>query len=157
MVSPQLARYHRLKTEGGKAWEAMRAKQRVARAKWRKSNPNTKKRKRPFKTVLVRRARLRARRVGMEFSIVAADLVWPAHCPVLGIGLDYTTPFGMREINNSSSPSLDRIDNSKGYIKGNVFVISWRANALKGSATLREMKAILAYMQEPPSFENWVG
>jgi hypothetical protein len=156
MVYPQLARYHRLKAEGGEAWEAMRAKQRIARAKWRKANPRERKRRRPFKTGLVGRARLRARRAGMEFSITAADLIWPAHCPVLGIELDYATPSGLRKV-GPSLPSLDRIDNSKGYVKGNVFVISLRANALKGSATLQEMKAILAYMQEPPSFENWAG
>lgn len=43
-------------------------------------------------------------------------------------------------------PTLDRIDNSKGYVKGNVRVVSYRANTLKGDASLAEMQAVLKYM-----------
>ena len=47
---------------------------------------------------------------------------------------------------HNGSPSLDRIDNTKGYIKGNVKVISWRANAIKKDATLEELKALVNYL-----------
>jgi hypothetical protein len=47
-----------------------------------------------------------------------------------------------------SSPSLDRIDNSKGYVKGNVAVISFRANTLKNNATADELRAIANFMDE---------
>jgi hypothetical protein len=40
---------------------------------------------------------------------------------------------------NTFSPSLDRIDPSRGYIPGNVQVISNRANLLKRDGTLREI------------------
>jgi hypothetical protein len=43
----------------------------------------------------------------------------------------------------ASSPSLDRIDSSKGYVKGNVRVISHRANLLKNNATVEELKLLL--------------
>jgi len=46
-----------------------------------------------------------------------------------------------------NSPSLDRIDNSKGYVPGNIAVISMRANMIKNNATLAELKAIVAYME----------
>ena len=40
---------------------------------------------------------------------------------------------------SNDSKSIDRIDSTKGYIKGNVLIVSWRANKLKGDATLEEM------------------
>ncbi len=43
--------------------------------------------------------------------------------------------------------SLDRIDNSKGYIPGNVAVISWRANLIKNSSTLEELEAVVAWLR----------
>jgi hypothetical protein len=47
----------------------------------------------------------------------------------------------------SSSPSVDKFDNDRGYVKGNVNVISNRANVLKNDATVAEMRAVLTYME----------
>ncbi len=46
------------------------------------------------------------------------------------------------------SPSLDRLDNTLGYIPGNVQVISWKANQIKSNATLQELQAIVAWLSE---------
>ena len=74
-------------------------------------------------------ARSRAAAKGREFDIELSDVVVPATCPVLGITME--------------SPSLDRIDSSKGYVKGNVRVISARANMLKNNATVEELTLVL--------------
>jgi hypothetical protein len=85
-------------------------------------------------------AKLRAKKNNLEFNLELDDIVIPTTCPVLGIPLSRT---GIR---HDGSPSLDRIDNTKGYIKGNIAVISWRANALKKDASIEEIRLILKYM-----------
>jgi len=59
-------------------------------------------------------------------------------CPILGIPMQWSAGRGKSE-SNPNSKSLDRIDSSRGYIKGNVQIISWRANHLKNNATLEEL------------------
>lgn len=78
-----------------------------------------------------------ARRQGIEFWISFSEIDWPTHCPILGIKLDYDT-----EGRQENSVSFDRIDPSKGYVPGNVIVISWRANRLKNDGTWEEHKKI---------------
>lgn len=104
-------------------------------------------RKNPEK-YLLRGARNRAKRDGKDFNITVDDIYIPELCPVLGIRLT-----GVREgvRPKDSTPSLDRRDNSLGYVKGNVFVISWRANQLKSNMSIDEMKGLLNYALSTPS------
>lgn len=70
----------------------------------------------------------------------------PEFCPALGIKLDYSKcekVFGKNKRLNVAS--LDRIDNNKGYIAGNVTVVSLRANYLKKDATVSELRALADY------------
>lgn len=94
------------------------------------------------KRLLVMRRRQAARRRGIEFTVTAADLIWPEHCPALGVKLDYTT----RGKVYPNMPSLDRIDLSKGYVPGNVAVISVRANTIKSNASLDELRSVANYV-----------
>jgi hypothetical protein len=48
-------------------------------------------------------------------------------------------------IGNGMLPTLDRIHNYLGYIRGNVEVISWRANHLKSDSTLDELRKMVRY------------
>lgn len=89
-------------------------------------------------------ARNRAREFEREFNITTEDIVIPEVCPVLGIPLKRSRQAYVKP----NSPSLDRIDNSRGYIKGNVCVISHRANTLKSNATLEELTLILVDAKE---------
>ncbi len=93
--------------------------------------------KHPLRQML-KAARARALQKGLAFSLQELDLILPETCPVLGIKLVLGNP-----VQGPDSPSLDRIDNSKGYVPGNVRVISWRANNLKGDATLQELELVV--------------
>ena len=83
-------------------------------------------------------AKGRAKKKNMEFNIELEDIIIPEVCPVFGF------PFVIGK--QATAPSLDRIDSSKGYIKGNIQVISGRANTMKSDANLDELK----------SFANWL-
>lgn len=89
-----------------------------------------------------RNARNRAKETGREFSIEKSDIVIPEICPVLGIPISKQV-----EGFQPNSPSLDRIDSSRGYVPGNIAIISWRANCLKRDGTLDEFRKIVAYME----------
>jgi hypothetical protein len=86
-------------------------------------------------------ARERSKKKNLEFSITKEDIVIPERCPLLGIKLDAEVK------DRIHSPSLDRKDPTKGYIKGNVWVISNRANTLKNDATLQELKTLVENLE----------
>lgn len=148
-----------IKAAGGAEYEALLARERAARAKWKLVNPERHqelrrlhKRGKSFKAGLCHGARQRGRKRGLAATIMPADLVWPSHCPVLGIELDYPERSGMRGTQHAQPnwPSLDRWDSTKGYVPGNVFVISYRANTLKNSATYEEILKVTKYLAKRP-------
>lgn len=83
---------------------------------------------------LVTAARHNAKENRVPFLLEVSDIKIPEVCPVLGIPLVRTG--GKR---TSNSPSLDRIIPELGYVKGNVIVISWRANRIKSDASIDEL------------------
>ena len=84
-------------------------------------------------------ARKRAILKNMEFELYTfKDLPkTPEKCPYLEIPIKVGSYGGI-----DSSPSLDRIDNKKGYVKGNVQIISRKANQIKNNATFEEFEMI---------------
>lgn len=88
-----------------------------------------------------RSKKVNAKRVGYSWDISFGDLTWPTHCPILGIEIDYFAPY-----RTENSPSFDRIDNSLGYVKGNVHILSWRANRIKNDGTADEHRKIADYL-----------
>ncbi len=86
---------------------------------------------------ILKNARYRALIKNLEFNIVEEDIVIPKVCPVLHIPI-FLVKEELGKYSNPNAPSLDRIDNSKGYVKDNVRVISWRANQLKKDMTYEE-------------------
>lgn len=92
---------------------------------------------------LWRRAKDRAEKTGLPFNIAPSDILVPVFCPVLGIKLSRG-----RGGFHPASPTLDKIDNCRGYVKGNVVVVSWRANRLKSDATVSELRAIVSFYEK---------
>jgi len=106
------------------------------------------------KTALFYGAKNRAKRKGIPYSLNPDEFTIPDICPVLGIPIKSksgTSPNKKRKISgvwHDDSPSLDRIDNSLGYIKGNIVIVSGRANRLKSDASISELKAIIKWYDE---------
>lgn len=80
--------------------------------------------------------RAAARKKKIPFDIVFEDIKYPSNCPVLGIPLFRNTG---KHGPCANSPSIDKIIPGLGYIKGNVQVISQRANVMKNDASPEEL------------------
>lgn len=92
------------------------------------------------------RAKIRANKKGILFTIEKKDVIIPKVCPILGI------PFSFDD--RESTPSLDRKVNNLGYVKDNVFVISGKANRIKSDATIDELEKIIQYMKTTIEVKN---
>lgn len=92
---------------------------------------------------LLRQAKKRAKDKNLEITITKEHIKIPKVCPIMGVKLEYV-PFGYSDY----SPSIDRIDSSKGYTPDNIQVISSIANRMKWTATREQLvqfaKGILA-------------
>lgn len=86
-------------------------------------------------------AKHRAKVNNIDFDITVDDIIVPEYCPVFGFKLNW-----YNETQANDSPSLDRKDNNKGYVKGNVQVISLKANRIKSDATLDELRSLVQYL-----------
>jgi len=114
-------------------------------AKWGKNWHSKESRKDYVYQAMREKFRLKksnATRRGIDFEIEFGDIVFPTHCPILGLELDYFTEQGWEE----NSPSFDRIDPDKGYVKGNVAIISMRANRIKNNGSVEEHQKIVNFM-----------
>jgi hypothetical protein len=88
-------------------------------------------------------AKHRAKKQGVPFNIEICDIDIPEYCPILGLKLAQS-----EGKTSGCSPSLDKIVPSKGYVKGNIQIISWKANSLKKDATLEELEKISDYIRK---------
>lgn len=86
---------------------------------------------------MYRRAKMRCKENGRDSTITIDDIIIPTHCPILGIELKVCKG---QSGGAKNSPSLDRIDCSKGYVPGNVWVISRLANQMKANANEEELQ-----------------
>ena len=101
-------------------------------------------------TTMVNQARSRARKRGIAFDLTAQDIteLWAeqdGRCYWFGVPMHWRDPDeGQR---NPFIPTLDRADNSKGYIRGNVVLACWGANAAKGATDLLVWEEFLSFLR----------
>ena len=99
------------------------------------------------KQIMLRDAKKRAKRQGVPFRLKLEHLEIPERCPALGIRLRH----GVKKFVDGS-PTLDRIVPSRGYVPGNVVVVSHKANRIKSNATAREVLLVARfYMRKTKS------
>lgn len=136
-----------------KKWEKENPeKNKACKLWWVKNNPeknlNAKKksrvkaREKHSEVFFINDAKIRAKKAGLEFLITAEDIIFPKICPVLGIPI-----FRSKGRRSNNSPSIDRFDNTKGYTKENIRIISWQANRMKGEMTLDDIEKVYKYMK----------
>tara|TARA_Y100001968_G_C19339060_1_gene708468 strand:+ start:590 stop:1129 length:540 start_codon:yes stop_codon:yes gene_type:complete len=87
---------------------------------------------------LLMKAKERARKCKVPLEIDHNDIIIPRKCPILGINLTRS-----KQQQTDSSATIDRIDPKVGYVKGNIWVISQRANRIKNDASLEELQLLL--------------
>jgi len=93
----------------------------------------------------------RARLNGLPFSLTVHDIPdIPTLCPVLGILIVANVKAGPLD----SIPSLDRLDPVRGYVAGNVRVISNRANRLRSDATSDELRRLAVDLEAIESMRS---
>ena len=102
------------------------------------------RKKNPWVTMLSD-AKRRAKEKNIPFSLKKEDIFIPENCPILGIPLERA--IGKKSA-SPNSPSLDRIIPEKGYVKGNIIVISYKANTMKSDATPEEMIKLGEYAKK---------
>lgn len=77
-------------------------------------------------------ARNRAKKRGLDFNLILADLGTSTYCAVTGVEFDMTRSFRQ---GNIFVPSLDRVDPSLGYVRGNVRMVCHGYNLAKHTGT----------------------
>lgn len=91
---------------------------------------------------LWKHAKRRAIEKHLHFYLQPEDIKVPVRCPVFGFKLQVNKVHA-----GNNSPTLDRKEASKGYTKKNIWVISHKANRIKGGASLKELKSLVKALQ----------
>ena len=95
----------------------------------------------------------RAKKAGMNFDSGLFDALEtniPTQCTCCGVKLAYTN-----QKRAEDTPSIDRVDSTKGYVVGNAFIVCNRCNRLKDNGSIHDFENILAYMKARILKENW--
>jgi hypothetical protein len=140
---------------GTQMWQAeCRTCMRSRNSKWCRDNRSAaevtdavslSRQRHPLKQMF-RAAKARSKRKGFPFDLILDDVLpVPEVCPVLGIPLAWTIATGKGV--SDGTPSLERIVPKLGYVRGNVVIISYRANILRKDATLDEMQMMVKFYE----------
>jgi hypothetical protein len=145
----QRARRRERQRAAAKRWRDRHPEKRKAASKrWRNANRNRFNESRRvwrannIERALFMEAKSRSKRRGTEFTIRLEDIPpIGTHCPLLGV------PFSPAHSGDAFAPSLDRLDSRFGYVPGNVWIVTRRANLIKNDGTAAEHEAIARAMR----------
>lgn len=133
--------------------EEQRVAEREYRRKYREANADKIKAKnrrcyeKSPETWILSNIKRRCREEGLPCNITVEDIVPPEFCPVLGLRLERN--HNGREAGPApNSPSVDRIIPERGYVKGNVIVVSHMANAIKQNATPFDIRRVADFYEK---------
>lgn len=93
-----------------------------------------------LKGYILRGIKSSAKRRQIVFDLDYTDLILPKTCPIFGFELVYRELNTTNAFNSDAFATVDRIDNTLGYVKGNVWIISRLANTMKSYATLDQLQ-----------------
>lgn len=126
------------------SWAQRNPEAAAQRAKdWRRNHPEQ---------MLHISAKRRAIKLNIPFNIEITDIVIPKTCPITGLELSINQQGSYGPSMNS--PTLDRIHPELGYVKGNVAVISFKANKWKSDMTKQNIETLLQYVNTAPGIEG---
>jgi hypothetical protein len=134
--------------EGRNVCKKCRYDQKKLTRKPRKDYMHNRIRKLP-EQYLLKNAKTRARKNGLDFNLTIEDIIIPLYCPIFGtkIILKKDTNQRGQTQRNYDGPSIDRIEGNRGYVKGNIVICSWRANLFKGQMTFAQIKAWYKFLK----------
>jgi hypothetical protein len=91
---------------------------------------------------LIRGAKRRAAQKGLECDLTVdwASARWTGKCEITGIPFDLALPG--KPGGRPFSPSIDRIDSTKGYTTDNSRFVLWAINAMKGSGDTSKILSV---------------
>jgi len=100
-------------------------------------------------------AKKRAKKRGIEFTLKVADIknCMTDRCPILNIKYELNKPnlkWGNKKGQNNwaTSPSIDRIDNTKGYHADNIIIVCMMANSIKNQATPDQIQKVATFYEK---------
>ncbi len=112
------------------------------------SNPYTLKNSFAIVKRIITGIKRRARDREIAFSMTPEDLLpLPTHCPILGLELVYLAQLDSKGHRLPNLASVDRLYSEKGYVSGNVGIVSYRGNMLKNNASVEELRNIITYLE----------
>ena len=132
----------------------------VSRKNWRRQYPQckicesslmkVKYKKNPIPQMLSN-AKIRAKQKGVDFNLTSQYLkkIFPKDnkCPISGLNFEFGY-INREKINKNNSPSLDRIIPSKGYVIGNVMIISDLMNRMKQDSTYEDIEKLYNFYKK---------
>lgn len=116
-------------------------KKKLQRSKWRSEN-----RKNDWVQRTVWKAKERAKRKNLPFNLTTAYVVsiMADKCPV------FDEPFVLfgSKTGVDMTPNIDRIDPSKGYVEGNIAIISAKANRIKSAYQSKDLYKVAQWLEQ---------